>query len=96
LAEKKYGWAVQYKKGKKTIVTLFPERKRFTILLIFGKSELDKINEIKKSLSPSVIDKIRSTKQYHDGKWVWLQYEGNSFLDSIIELIKVKRKPDNK
>ena len=93
---KKYGWAVQYKKGKKTIVTLFPERKRFTVLLIFGKSELDEINEIKKSLSLSVIDKIRSTKQYHDGKWVWLQYEGNSFVESIIELIKVKRKPDSK
>ena len=82
----KYGWAVQYKKGKKTIVTLFPERKRFTILLIFGKSELDKINQIKKALSPFVIDKIENTKQYHDGKWVWLQYEkGASFLDSIID-----------
>ena len=93
---KKYGWAVQYKRSKKTIITLFPERKRFTVLLIFGKSELKKITEVKKWLSPSVIKKINNTKQYHDGKWVWLQYEDNSFLDSMIELIKVKRKPENK
>ena len=92
---KKYGWAVQYKRGKKTIMTLFPERKSFTVLLIFGKKELEKINETKQTFSKSVLEKIEKTKQYHDGKWVWLRYKEKRFIEDIIELLKIKRKPDN-
>ncbi|MGD8780728.1 MAG: DUF3788 family protein [Ignavibacteria bacterium] len=92
---KKYGWAIQYKKGKKTIVTIFPERKSFTILLVFGKKELEKINDNKNILSPIIFEKIKNTKQYHDGKWMWLRIETDNYIDDIMKLIKLKRKPDN-
>lgn len=91
---KKYGWAVQYKKSKKTIVTIFPERESFTVLLIFGKSELEKISDKKGIFSKTLIDKIDNTKQYHDGKWVWIKYQNGFVIDDIKELIKIKRKPD--
>ena len=92
---KNYGWAVQYKKGKKTIITMFPERRSFTVLLIFGKVEIEAIVNKKKDISNSTFDKIEKTKQYHDGKWVWLKYHDNKLIDDIIKLIKIKRKPDN-
>jgi hypothetical protein len=92
---KKYGWAIQYKKSKKTIVTIFPERKGLTVLLIFGKSELEEINNKKKVFSRNVFEKIKNTKQYHDGKWMWLRMESDNYIDDVIELIKIKRKPDN-
>ena len=91
---KKYGWAVQYKKSKKTIVTIFPERESFTVLLIFGKSELEKIFDKKEIFSMEIINEIDNTKQYHDGKWVWINYRDNTHINDIKELIKVKRKPD--
>jgi hypothetical protein len=91
---KKYGWAIQYKKSKKTIVTIFPERKSITVLLIFGKSELEKIHNKKKIFSQDLYEKIENTKQYHDGKWLWLRVENDSYLKDITELIKIKRKPD--
>lgn len=91
---KKYGWAVQYKRSKKTIVTLFPERESFTVLLIFGKSELEKIYDNRALFSETMINKIDSTKQYHDGKWVWIRCTNKNLINDIIELIKIKRKPD--
>lgn len=91
---KKYGWTLQYKRSKKTIVTLFPEREGFTVLLIFGKSELEKISANKVLFSETIIDKIDSTKQYHDGKWVWIQCIEEIFVNDIIELLRIKRKPD--
>ena len=91
---KKYGWAVQYKKSKKTIVTIFPERESLTVLLIFGKSELEKISDKEGEFSKALIDKIDNTKQYHDGKWVWIKYQNGFVIDDIKELIKIKRKPD--
>ena len=91
---KKYGWAVQYKRSKRTIVTLFPERESFTVLLVFGKLELKKIYTNKGLFSETVIDKIDNTKQYHDGKWVWFRCENEKLINDIIELIKIKRNPD--
>lgn len=92
---KKYGWAVQWKKSKKTIATIFPERESFTVLLIFGKSELEKINSRKGIFSQSVFSKIETTKQLHDGKWIWFRYQKGTFINDIKELIKIKRKPEN-
>ena len=91
---KKYGWAVQYKKSKKTIVTIFPERESLTVLLIFGKSELEKIYDIKGEFSKPIIDQIDNTEQFHDGKWVWIKYQNGFVIDDIKELIKIKRRPD--
>ncbi len=91
---KKYGWAVQYKKNKKTIVTVFPERESFTVLLIFGKLELEKISENQVLFSENIITRINNTKQYHDGKWMWIRFNDERLLKDIKELIKVKRKPD--
>ena len=91
---KKYGWAVQYKKSKKTIVTIFPERENFTVLLIFGKSELEIIYEKEAIFSDAVLKKINDTKQYHDGKWVWIDCIDETRIKDIKELIKIKRKPD--
>lgn len=91
---KKYGWAIEYKKNKKTIVTIFPERKSITVLLIFGKSELEKIHNKREIFSQDLYERIENTKQYHDGKWLWLRVENDNYLNDITELIKVKRKPD--
>ena len=43
-----------------------------------------------KQLEELVIEK---TKQYHDGKWVWIRLENNSFENDICNLIKIKKKP---
>lgn len=85
---------MQYKKGKKTIVTLFPERESFTVLLTFGKPELEKITGKRASFSKTIIDMIENTKQYHDGKWVWIRCKDEIHLSDIKELIKIKRKPE--
>lgn len=90
---KKYGWAIQWKKSKKTILTIFPERESFTVLLIFGKSELQKIFDKKGIFSKTIIDKIDNTKQYQDGKWVWINCNDEKLLNDIKELIRIKRQP---
>jgi hypothetical protein len=63
--------------------------------LIFGKSELEEINNKKKIFSRNIFEKIKNTKQHHDGKWMWLRMESDNYIDDVIELIKIKRKPDN-
>jgi len=41
-------------------VTIFPERESITVLLIFGKSELEKIHTKKKILSQDLYERIEN------------------------------------
>ena len=90
---KKYGWNVTYKQSKKTIISLFPERKSFTVLFVFGRKELEEIEADKARLTREMIDKINAAKQYHDGKWLWLRIENQFYVNDLTALLKIKRKP---
>jgi hypothetical protein len=92
---KNYGWALQYKQNKSTtLFTLFPERKAFTALIIYGKKELDNIEENKGKLSPEAYELIKNTHQFHDGKWVWLKMKNDTFLKDLYALLEFKKKPN--
>lgn len=90
---KNYGWALQYKQGKRTIVSIYPERKAFTILFTFGGKELEKLENKKDEIIKSTYELIKNTKQYHDGKWVWLRVASKSELDDSLLLLNIKKKP---
>ncbi|HEY4789124.1 MAG TPA: DUF3788 family protein [Bacteroidales bacterium] len=90
---RKYGWAVRYRKNKKTVATIFPERNSMTVLLVFGRSELEEIDHKKAIFSADLLERIKDTKSYHDGKWLWLRMYDNHYFNDISELIKMKRKP---
>jgi hypothetical protein len=55
----------------------------FTVLLILGKSELAKIGEKKGKLTQSIINMIDKTRQYQDGKWVWIRCKNKTILNNI-------------
>ncbi len=87
---KSYGWAVQYKKSQKTIITFFPERKSFTVLVTLGKNELEKINKNRDIFSNELLKAISDTPQFHDGKWVWVRLENAKHIKDIPNLLKAK------
>jgi len=58
------GWALQYKQNKSTtLFTLFPERKSFTVLIVYGKKELEHVENSKNELSAKMYEMIQNTKQ---------------------------------
>jgi len=91
---KDYGWELQYKRGKRTIISIYPERKAFTILFTFGGKELESFELIKNQVSKETLDLINSTKKYHDGKWVWLRVTENTQFNDALVLLGIKKKPD--
>ena len=90
---KKYGWEIRYRKSGKTLVTLYPEKGSFTALVVTGKKEVEKINEMLDTLSPDVHDIFQNTKQLHDGRWLWIRPVSAADLESVKILLSVKRRP---
>ncbi|KAA3646720.1 MAG: DUF3788 domain-containing protein [Chloroflexi bacterium] len=89
---KKYGWTIRYRKSGKTLVYLFPEAGAFSILLVLGRKEAEKAEEIKSQLNSKVRSVFENTEQLHDGRWLWIRVLSKSDVESVKLLLQSKRK----
>jgi hypothetical protein len=89
---KNYGWTVRYRKGKKTLVSCFPEKDAFSVLLVLGLAEAEKVNQIREELNENFLSVFDETELLHDGKWMWIRILNQEDLDSLTKVIQIKRK----
>ena len=89
-----YGWLVRYRKGKRTIVSLFPEKNSFSVLIVYGTKEIDTFAAQESQVLPAVVDLVHNTKKLHDGKWLWIRVTDSTYLEDLKKLIAIKRKPN--
>jgi hypothetical protein len=91
--DKKHGWDVRYRKSGKTLITLTPEKGAVRILIVLGREESEKALSMRNELSPKMYDLIESTKQLHDGRWLWIRLFQTKDAEDIEKLLPIKRKP---
>jgi hypothetical protein len=89
----KYGWLVRYRMRGRTIVSLFPEKHSFSVLIVYGKKEIEKFSTQKSEFLPAIVDIFANTKKLHDGKWLWIRVADSSYLEDLKKLIAIKRRP---
>jgi hypothetical protein len=89
---KNYGWTVRYRRGKKTLISCFPEKGAFSVLLVLGQVEADKVEQIRELLNESFLTVFDQTEQLRDGRWMWIRILNQEDLESLIKVIQVKRK----
>ena len=93
---KNYGWTVRYRKSKKTLISCFPENGAFSALIVLGKKESEEVDQIRSELTENILSIFDTTEQLHDGRWLWIRITNKDDLDSLVKLIKIKRKPKKK
>ncbi len=89
---KNYGWTVRYRKSKKTLVSCFPEKGAFSALLVLGKVEADKLNQIREELTENFLSVFDTTEQLRDGRWMWIRILNQEDLHSLMKAIQIKRR----
>jgi hypothetical protein len=90
---KKYGWAIRYRKRRKTLGYFFPEDNAFSVLLVLGGKESEQVDLIKDKLEASVKSVFENTEQLHDGRWLWIRVLTKSDVASVKLLLQAKQKP---
>lgn len=90
---KKWGWVIRFRKSNKTWCALYPEKDCFTIQIIFGKKEVEKFQTTRDDFSDFVVNKFDSTKQLHDGRWMFFNVKDITLVEDLKKLMKIKRKP---
>ena len=91
-------WKVEYKyrRGGKTLCTFYAREGIADLLITYGKAEREKFENIKSSFSRQLQEIYDNTETYHDGKWLWISLDEQLNYVEILEMLKIKRRPNRK
>lgn len=93
---KKWTYEYKYRRGGKTLCTLYAKENVFGFMIIFGKAEREKVEAIRSDLSPETQRIYDEATTYHDGKWVMFELTDTSLFSDMEKLLMIKRKPNKK
>lgn len=93
---KAWTYEYKYRRGGKTLCTLYMKEKEIGFMVIFGKAEREKVETIREGLSDEVQKAYDEAKTFHDGKWVMFKPTDTSDFDDYLQLLAIKRKPNRR
>ena len=93
---KKWTYEYKYRRGGKTLCCLYAKSNCIGFMIIFGKDERARFEDIRDTLSDSICKQYDEAKTYRDGKWVMFEPVDTTEFDDYIKLLAIKRKPNKK
>jgi len=87
---------LKFRRGGKTILTIYIRDDRYDFLVIFGKAEREKFEARRDEFSQIIQDIYDNSKTYHDGKWMMIPVADLEMLEAIKQMIMIKKKPNRK
>ena len=102
---KNWTYEYKYRRGGKTLCSLYARndcagfmiifgKDERGFMIIFGKDERTKFEESRESFSAEVQKIYDESKTYHDGKWVMFYPDDESLFSDFMRLLAIKRKPN--
>lgn len=91
-------WVYEYKyrRGGKTLVTLYAKEETIGVQIIFGKDERVKVEANRENLSEEAMRIYDEAQVYHDGKWVMFFPKDDSLNQDFMKMLALKRRPNRK
>lgn len=93
---KAWKYEYKYRRGGKTLCTLYAGEGCVGFMIIFGKTEREKFENERQNYSEKVQKVYDEAKTYHDGKWVMFKPDDTTMLEDFSGLLNIKRKPNRK
>lgn len=87
---------VKFRRGGKTLVTLYLHEGYFTFLIIFGKEERAKFDAVRSEFPTEFIQFYDAARTYHDGKWLFYDVRADGDVDLLMHLLHIKKRPNRK
>ncbi|MDR0272318.1 MAG: DUF3788 family protein [Clostridiales bacterium] len=87
---------LRFRRGGKTILTIYVHKDHYVFLLIFGKAEREKFEVVRNEFSPKIQQAYDDATTFHDGKWVHITVSDLETLEIVKPLIIYKKKPNRK
>ena len=93
---KAWNYEYKYRRGGKTLCTLYARKHCIGFMIVFGKDERTKFETERNNYSEQVQKIYDEAQTYRDGKWVMFEPTDTSMFPDLIKLLSIKRKPNRK
>lgn len=93
---KAWDYEYKYRRGGKTLCSLYIKEGCIGFLVILGKAEREKFETCRLEFSNETQKLYDDAKTYNDGKWMMFLPKDTDLLEDYIKLLKIKRKPNRK
>ena len=91
---KAWTYGYQYRRGGKTLCTLFARETAMGFMVILGKEERQAFESGRDAFTKEVQDRYDQAQTYHDGKWILFEPADDSLFDDFLRLLHIKRRPN--
>lgn len=91
---KKYGWNLWYRKGGKSLTSIYPQAGCFIAQVVLGKDQCEKALAL--SLGENTGKTLRESPQLHDGRWLFITVSTERDEEDVEQLLMVKKKPSRR
>lgn len=86
------GWNIKYKKGGKSLCTLYPMQGYFIALVVVGSHELMEAELLMPQCSDYVQTVFKNTKTGNGQKWLMLDVRDRGIMDDVFRLINLRKR----
>ena len=87
---------LKFRRGGKTILTIYIREDRYDFLVIFGKAEREKFEAAREDFPASIQEIYDNSTTYHDGKWMSIPVKDLETLEVVKRLVLIKKRPNRK
>lgn len=87
---------LKFRRGGKTVLTIYIRDNRYDFLVIFGKAEREKYELERDTFPKGIRDIYDKSKTYHDGKWMMIPVADLDMLEAVKRLVMIKKKPNRR
>lgn len=87
------GWNVKFKKGGKSLCTVYPMEGHFIVLVVIGAKEQVEAEEIIPTCTKYIRDSFSNTQFSCGGRWLMIEVKDEAVLKDIYRLVQIRVKP---
>lgn len=86
------GWNVSFRKGGRTLCRLYPRKEFFSILVVIGQKEKERVEALLPNMSEAFRHKYESTPEGMGQRWLVFDLNTNNDLyNDLKEIIAIRR-----
>lgn len=84
------GWNVKYRKGGRSLCTLYPQEHFFTCLVSIGSKEAAEAEALLPTFSPYLQELYQKTTQFNGSRWLMIDVTEEKILEDAERLIAIR------
>lgn len=88
---KNYGWALRFRKGGKSLLSMYPGKASFTLQIVLSPTLASEASNL--PLGKNTRKVLENAHEFPEGRWLFIKIESERDISDIQSLLALKARP---